>query len=99
MGIVNEKFLILERERSLLKRKVSIEKRKLEELEMLQGGGLQKAITLISEAKAVGLIQDEHKVDYGNFTEIHNLLKSVEDWTQIIFKQLVWIKLVTCKPS
>ncbi|QZD58974.1 DUF3732 domain-containing protein [Bacillus pumilus] len=81
MGIVNEKFLILESERSLLKRKVSIEKRKLEELEMLQGGGLQKAITLISEAKAVGLIQDEHKVDYGNFTEIHNLLKSVEDWT------------------
>ena len=47
MGIINEDSLALEHERSLLKRKLIIEKRRLDESLSLRGGGVDRAISLI----------------------------------------------------
>ncbi|RGC53347.1 DUF3732 domain-containing protein [Absiella sp. AM29-15] len=80
LGIVNEKALELENERMIIKRKLAIEKRKLDELEMLQGGGMKKALTLISEAKAVGLLSSKEDYDIDNFDEIFYVLSSIEEW-------------------
>lgn len=97
MGIVNEDSIALENERTILKRKLAIEKRRLEEIRMLQGGGLKKAVTLISEAKAVGLIPSQEVIDYENFNEVYKLLSMINNWTPKKFKLLVWIESVIYK--
>lgn len=83
LGIVNEESLTLENEKSILKRKLVVEKRRLEEIRMLQGGGLQRAASLISEAKQVGLLNETIEVNYGNYTSILKILKSVGEWVPI----------------
>lgn len=83
LGIVNEESLTLENERSILKRKLVVEKRRLEEIRMLQGGGLQRAASLISEAKQVGLLNETIEVNYDNYTSILKILKSVGEWVPI----------------
>lgn len=81
LGIINEDYLGLENERSILKRQLAINNRKIEETIALQGGGLQKAVSLIAEAKTVGLITESHTVNYDNYDEVYNLLDSVTLWT------------------
>lgn len=83
LGIVNEESLTLENEKSILKRKLVVEKRRLEEIRMLQGGGLQRAASLISEAKQVGLLNETIEVNYDNYTSILKILKSVGEWVPI----------------
>jgi hypothetical protein len=81
LGIVNEEALALENERSILKRRLVIEKRRLEENRVLQGGGMERAISLISEAKQVGIIDYRTNVDYDSYTALYSLLSTIEDWT------------------
>jgi hypothetical protein len=81
LGVINEDSLALENEYSILKRKLAIENRKIEEIKSLQGGGIEKGIVLISEAKSVGLLSSEENIDYENFFEIRELLKKVNSWT------------------
>jgi Protein of unknown function (DUF3732). len=83
LGIVNEESLALENERSILKRNLAIEKRRLEEIRMLQGGGLQRAISLISEAKYGGLIANDIEVDYDSYDSLYKVLEGVNEWTPI----------------
>ncbi|TYQ16951.1 UNVERIFIED_CONTAM: uncharacterized protein DUF3732 [Acetivibrio alkalicellulosi] len=80
LGIVNEEALALENERSILKRRLIIEKRRLEENRVLQGGGMQRAISLISEAKHVGIINYETIIDYNSYDELYNLLSTLGEW-------------------
>lgn len=80
LGIINEESLALENERTLLKRKIAVEKRRLEENEMLQGGGMQRATALISEAKYVGLLADDTSVDYQDYSTLCMVLQAVNEW-------------------
>lgn len=80
LGIINEESLALENERTLLKRKIAVEKRRLEENEMLQGGGMQRATALISEAKYVGLLADDTSVDYQDYSKLCMVLQAVNEW-------------------
>jgi gamma-glutamylcysteine synthetase len=80
---VNRFLLTITNERSILKRKLAIEKRRLEEIRMLQGGGLQRAISLISEAEYVGLLYDNVEVDYDSYEAVYKVLKSVNEWTPV----------------
>jgi hypothetical protein len=80
LGIVNEEALALENERTILKRRVVIEKRRLEENRVLQGGGMERAISLISEAKYVGVISDV-AINKNSYIELYNLLTMAKDWT------------------
>ena len=80
LGIINEESLALENERTLLKRKIAVEKRRLEENEMLQGGGMQRATALISEAKYVGLLADDTSIDYQDYSALCMVLQAVNEW-------------------
>jgi hypothetical protein len=83
MGIVNEEALALGNEKSILKRRLIIKKRRLEENRALQGGGMERAIALISEAKQVGIIDYNNTVDYNSYDSLYNLLLTTEKWTPI----------------
>lgn len=80
LGIINEESLTLENERTLLKRKIAVEKRRLEETRLLQGGGMQRATALISEAKYVGLLANETPINYNDYSSLYSILKAVNEW-------------------
>nr|WP_312579756.1 DUF3732 domain-containing protein [Sedimentibacter sp.] len=80
LGIINEESLALENERTLLKRKIAVEKRRLEENEMLKGGGMQRATALVSEAKYVGLLADDTSIDYQDYSALCMVLQAVNEW-------------------
>lgn len=54
LGIISEKALILEDERTELKRQLNMERRRLEENRSLIGGGFERAIKLIGEESKLG---------------------------------------------
>lgn len=81
LGAVSEEALALENERTVLKRKLTIERRRLEENRSLMGGGFERAIKLIGEAKQVGLIDSSTQIDYQNYQENFSLLQGTLNWT------------------
>lgn len=72
--------MALENERSILKRQLVIEKRKLEENRYLMGGGSTRAAVLITEAQQVGLLDANIPIDYQNYGKLQSVLESVEKW-------------------
>lgn len=80
LGAISEEALVLENERSILKRKLTIEKRKLEENRYLMGGGSERAIALIGEARQVGLIDMSVQIDYQNYQMMYSFLREAMDW-------------------
>lgn len=83
LGIINEESLALENQRTILKRKISVEKRRLEEIRMLQGGGMQRATALIAEAKYTGLLEEDINLDYSNYASLYSALKAINEWKPI----------------
>lgn len=81
LGAVSEEALALENERGLLKRKLVLEKRKLEENRHLMGGGSERAISLIGEARQVGLIDNLTPVDYQDYHSMYSILQNAMSWT------------------
>lgn len=78
LGIISEEALALENSRKVLNRKLRIEKRKIEENELFQGKGSSKSLSLISEAKNVGLIQNDF--DFKSDKDIITLFKQILKW-------------------
>lgn len=83
LGIINEESLVLESERIILKRNLSLQKRSLEEKRMLQGGGMQRATSLISEAQYVGLLELNANIDYGRYQSLYENLKMINEWKPV----------------
>ena len=81
LGAVSEEALALENERSILKRKLILEKRKLEENRYLMGGGFERAINLIGEARQVGLLDMSTKVDYQDYKAMYTILQDAMCWS------------------
>ena len=81
LGAISEDALALENERSILKRKLTLEKRKLEETRYLMGGGSERAIALIGEARQAGLIDASIQIDYQDYQEMYSVLQSVMNWS------------------
>ena len=82
-GIIDEDALSLENDRTELKRQLIRENRRLEEQLMLRGGGLDRAISLISEAKNVGLVSDKIVIDYDDFDAICKVFRDICNWEPI----------------
>lgn len=80
LGAISEEALALENERSILKRKLTIEKRKLEENRYLMGGGSERAIALIGEARQAGLIDMSVQIDYQDYQMMYSILQEAMDW-------------------
>ncbi len=83
MGIINEDALEKEKERSILKRKIVLEKHRIEESRMLQGGGIGRGTALLAEAKYVGLLNDSTMVQYNSYDSIYSVLKSINEWSPV----------------
>lgn len=81
LGAISEEVLALENERSILKRKLTLEKRKLEENRYLMGGGSERAISLIGEARQAGLIDASTQIDYQNYREMYSVLQTAMNWS------------------
>ena len=81
LGAISEEALTLENERSILKRKLTLEKRKLEENRNLMGGGSERAISLIGEARQAGLIDASTQIDYKNYREMYSVLQTAMNWS------------------
>ncbi len=80
MGAISEEALALENERYVLNRKLKLEKRKLEENRNLMGGGSERAIALIGEARQAGLIDSSIQIDYQNYQEMYSILQDAMNW-------------------
>jgi hypothetical protein len=76
LGVVNEDSLALEQEKIRLKREIAIEGRRLNELISLQGSGIVRAVSLISEAKEVGLLDPDFYIDFDKFDEVKSVLET-----------------------
>ena len=83
LGIISEESLELENERTILKRKITLEKRRLEEIRMLQGGGMQRATALIAEAEYVGLLIDDVNLNYDDYASLYSTLKAINEWKPV----------------
>ena len=81
LGAINEESLALENERALLKRRLTIERRRLEDNRHLMGGGFERAVKLIGEARQVGLIDSSTQINYQNYHEIFSLLQNALNWS------------------
>lgn len=84
LGAISEEDLAMENERSILKRRLILEKRKLEENRNLMGGGSDRAISLIAEARQVGLLDEKVQIDYQNYQnyqEMFSILQATMNWT------------------
>ena len=81
LGAISEDALALENEKSILKRKLILEKRKLEENRYLMGGGSERAIALIGEARQAGLIDASTQIDYQNYQEMYSILQAAMNWS------------------
>lgn len=81
LGAISEDALALENEKSILKRKLVLEKRKLEENRYLMGGGSERAIALIGEARQAGLIDASTQIDYQNYQEMYSILQAAMNWS------------------
>lgn len=83
LGIINENALALESERSQLTRESNIIVRGINEVEMLRGNGLQRAIELLSEAKEVGLLAYDMQVDLSDYNSVRQALMAACQWNPI----------------
>lgn len=83
MGIINEDALEKEKERSILKRKIVLERRRVEEKRMLQGGGIKRGTALLAEAKYVGLLSDSIAIQYDSYDSVYAALKSINEWSPV----------------
>lgn len=85
LGAISEEALALENERSILKRKLTVEKRKLEENRYIMGSGSERAIALIGEARQVGLIEASVQINYQNYQAMYSVLQTVmKNWSPSI---------------
>lgn len=80
LGAISEEALALENERYILSRKLKLEKRKLEENRHLMGGGSERAIALIGEARQAGIIDSSIQIDYQNYQEMCSILQDAMNW-------------------
>ena len=93
LGIIDENTLSLENDRTELRRQLMRENRRLEEQLMLRGGGLDRAIMLLSEATNAGLFDDTIHIDYDDYDTLYNTLQSIAKWEPINVNPINFDKL------
>ena len=79
LGITNGDSLALESERTWLKREATILRRSIEEIELLKGNGLNRAISLLAEAREIGLLASDEQVDLTDYNNVRKALQSVNE--------------------
>ena len=83
LGIVNEHNLELVSERTRLKRECLIIQRSIDEVQQLQGNGLERATALIEEARTAGLISHNNIIDLNDYLSVRTALKEACQWNPV----------------
>ena len=84
LGAVNEDAVLLATERRAKDRELRILSRQVAEAESITGSGSEKAVALLVEAEAVGLIHSTEDLDKGDFDALYATLKAIKLITQRI---------------
>lgn len=79
-GVIDDRLLSLESERTQLKREILLLKRKITEQEAIIGDGLSRAYSLLSEAEALGMIHIENSSSL-DLAQAISLLQTVQEWS------------------
>ena len=82
LGAVDEDAILLATERRVKDRELRILTRQVAEAEAITGAGSKKAVALLVEAEAVGLIHSTGDLDKGDFDVLYNTLKDIKLVTQ-----------------
>lgn len=82
LGAVDENAVLLATERRNKDRESRLLKRQVAEADSITGAGSEKAVALLVEAEAVGLIHDTDDVDKSNFDSLYAALKGIQLITQ-----------------
>lgn len=80
LGIVGENTLVLESERTLLKREATILRKGIDEVDQLKGNGLDRATVLLSEAKEVGILPEDIQIDLSDYESVRNAMSVACNW-------------------
>ncbi|MCM1364522.1 MAG: DUF3732 domain-containing protein [Ruminococcus sp.] len=80
LGIVGEDTLMLESERTQLKREAAILRKNIDEVEQLKGNGLERATTLLSEAKEVGILAEDIQINLADYESVRNAMNLACTW-------------------
>lgn len=84
LGAVDENAVLLATERRTKDRELRLLKRQVAEAESITGVGSEKAIALLVEAEAVGLIHDTDGLDKNDFDALYATLKDTKLITQMV---------------
>lgn len=79
-GIIGEDTLALESERAQLKREAVILRKNIDEVNQLKGNGLNRATSLLAEAKEAGLLSEDIQVDLSDYNSIRDALQMASNW-------------------
>lgn len=82
LGAVDEDAVLLATERRTKERELRILTRQVAEAESITGAGSEKAVALLVEAEAVGLIQGTEDLDKGDFDVLYATIKGIKLTTQ-----------------
>ncbi|MCB5953349.1 DUF3732 domain-containing protein [Enterococcus sp. BWT-B8] len=83
LGIVTENSLALKSEKNQLNRKVNILKKSINEVELIEGNGFNKATELLEEAREVGLISNYSMSETLNYSQVRNALEEATKWNSV----------------
>ncbi len=82
LGAVNEDAVLLATERRTKDRELRVLTRQVVEAEAITGTGSEKAVALLIEAEAVGLIHGTDELDKASFIALYDALKGIQLITQ-----------------
>ena len=72
--------MFFESERTLLKREASILRTSIDEVEQLKGNGLNRATALLSEAKEIGILPEDIRIDLSAYDSVRNAMSIACNW-------------------
>ena len=84
LGSVDENAVLLAAERRTKDRELRMLTRQVADAEYISGAGTEKAVALLVEAEAVGLITDIHDLDKTDFAKLYDALKNIQLLTQCV---------------
>lgn len=79
-GVIDDRLLSLESERTQLKREIVLLKRAIAEQEAIVGDGLSRAYSLLSEAETLGMVHIP-PTSSPDLSQAISLLRTVQEWT------------------
>ena len=80
-GVIDDRLLAFESERTQLKRDIILIKRELAEHEAILGHGISRAYSFIDEAKTLGMIDESQSISELSLSEAIELLKRIIEWS------------------